>query len=215
MLLNLQPRSALDIFGLLSITLSFPFVLRLIYEETILTWNQGWQMVGFSVAHVFPLLLIMGGLGIIGMHIFLAIWLGRLLLDRVRARNSSPRNMALAAVAGILILLVYIPYSSWIALLVRTGGPGNQGVSFLRFAVSDNNERLARLLLKKGVPVDGRYSGDTALNAACVGKDLEIAHLLLSSGADLKNAPACVWVPEISGKPRPFEVPSTSITVTP
>ncbi len=53
MLLNLQPRSALDIFGLLSITLSFPFVLRLIYEETILTWNQGWQMWWeFSVAHV-------------------------------------------------------------------------------------------------------------------------------------------------------------------
>lgn len=215
MLLNLQLRSALDAFGLLSITLSFPFVLRLIYEETILTRNQGWQMVGFSVAHIFPLLLIVGGLGIVGMHIFLAIWLGKLLVDKVRARTSSVRNTALATVAAVLMLLVYIPYSSWIALLVRTGGPGNQGASFLRFAVTENNERLAKLLLEKGVPVDGQYSGDTALNAACVGKNLQMAHLLLSSGADFKKAPACVWVPEISGNPRPIEAPGTSITVSP
>jgi hypothetical protein len=215
MLTNLQLRSPLGVFGLGSIVLSIPLVLRLIYEETILTFCEGWQMVGFSIAHGFPLLLIVGGLGVIGVHIFLACWFGKMMSDKVRARSSSAQNVTIAIAAAVLLLLLYIPYSSWITLMLRTSGTGKDGASLLRFAVADRNLKLARLILSKGVAVDATYTGDAALNAACVGKDLRMGRFLMSRGADIHKAPECRWIPDLTGLPKPIEVPGTSIEVAP
>jgi hypothetical protein len=45
------------------------FACRLVYEETLMTWRQGEQMVGFTLMHVFPFLYLwMISLDISGAH---------------------------------------------------------------------------------------------------------------------------------------------------
>jgi DMSO reductase anchor subunit len=46
--------SGLTIFGCMSLAVVTPFTLRYVYEQTILTWRDGWQMVGFFLAPLHP-----------------------------------------------------------------------------------------------------------------------------------------------------------------
>jgi hypothetical protein len=208
-------RSALRFFGLVAVVMSTPLVLRLVYEQTSLTWREGWQMIGFSIAHVHPELLILGGLGLLGLHVFIIAWFVVSVLARLRGSHASVQNMPLAAISAAVLLLVYVPYAAWVTLLVRTVGPGQHGDSLLSFAAAEHHVILARTLLRRGVAIDSTYSGYTALNAACVGKDLEMARFLVSTGADVTKAPECQWIPQLTGRPKPIEVPGTSIEATP
>jgi hypothetical protein len=208
-------RSVLCVLGLIAVVMSAPFVLRLVYEQTLLTWRQGWQMVGFSIAHVHPGLLIFGGLGLLGLHVFIIAWSVAAVLTRLPERHSPVQNISLATIAAVLLLLVYVPYAAWVTLLVRTVGPGEQANSLLSFAVAEHHVFLARELLRRGVPIDSTFSGYTALNAACVQKDMRMATFLLSNGAEIGNAPECQRIPELTGRPRPIEVPGTSVKVSP
>jgi|HubBroStandDraft_6_1064221.scaffolds.fasta_scaffold804337_1 hypothetical protein len=191
----------LRVLGLIAVIISAPLVVRLVYEQTVLTWHEGWQMVGFSIAHVHPELLIVGGLGLLGLHIFILAWLVSSVAGRVRGRNASMQNITLATVAAVLLLLLYIPYAGWVTLLVRTVGPGEHGDSLLSFAAAEHHLGVAKALLKRGVHIDSSYSGYTALNAACVERDVAMARLLVSNGADIAKAPDCRGIPELIGSP--------------
>ncbi len=210
-----RPRSPLALFGLVAIITSAPYVLRLIYEETILTWRDGDQMVGFSVVHAFPQLLILGGLGLLGVHLFLLAWLGSSAFALFRRRRPPSQHLLLVATATAMLLAIYLPYAGWMTLLVRTVGPGEHGDSFLIFAAAEHHPGLAKALLENGVPVDSDFNGHTALDTACFRKDISMARFLLSNGAALKKASECRWAPEITGGPRPIVVPGESIEVHP
>jgi len=200
----------LTVFGWSVLFVMAPLSLRLMYEQTVLTWRDGWQMVGFSLAHVIPGLLIIGIVGAICAHVYLVVLLVLTALNRLRGRPLLHPNLllvfGLVAMTGVL----YVPYAGWITLLVTIRGPGQHGNSYLNFAAAEHHLHLVKTLVDSGVPVDAPYDGDTALNAACVVKDVQIARYLLSKGADLNRAPACAWVYEINGKPRPIEVPKGS-----
>jgi hypothetical protein len=51
-------------------------VLRLIYEETILTWQNGPQMLLFSIAHIHGTFLAVGGLATLLVYVWLASFPG-------------------------------------------------------------------------------------------------------------------------------------------
>jgi len=210
-----RPRSPLALCGLVAIIASAPYVLRLVYEETILTWREGDQMVGFSVVHAFPQLLLLGGLGLLGVHLFLLAWLGSSAFELFRRRKLPSHHLLLVATATAMLLAFYLPYAGWMTLLVRIVGPGDHGDSFLSFAAAEHHPVLAKTLLQEGVPVDSDFNGHTALNTACVRKDVPLARFLLSNGAALKKAPECRRIPEITGGPRPIVVPGESIEVQP
>jgi hypothetical protein len=61
----------------------------------------------------------------------------------------------------------------------------NTGNSLLHVAVTNNNKRIAKLLLKVGASIELRNKkGDTPLHIACRLKYLELAQFLIANGAD-------------------------------
>lgn len=102
---------------------------RIIYEETILTWVHGPQMVGFAMAHgALPLIVGAGLVGLLGG----SIWLIASLVLLFRRQFHVPLTdwvpiVLLCALAAML----FIPYETWQELTVRIAGPGNYGNEFL------------------------------------------------------------------------------------
>jgi hypothetical protein len=88
----------------------------LVWEQTILTWTQGPQLVGFSLAHTFGVVLIL-------FPLLLSLWL--VVVAGISVRNRFKRRAVgwhrLAALLGAVLLLVAItvPYSVWQRVFAR------------------------------------------------------------------------------------------------
>jgi len=207
------PPRWLQAIGWLSLPGVFALVLRLVYEQTVLTWRDGEQMVGFALAHVYTGLLVWGVLSVIVGIVYLLLIAAVSTLQRFRGErlhsNVVP-TVGLVMLFGVLL----IPYEIWMVLGVRLGVAQNHQAEYLVHGAGSGHKYLVNAVLRNGVPVDATESSSTALNAACANKDIEMARYLISKGADLKRAPECQVVPELGGKVRP-QVPSTTIEVRP
>jgi hypothetical protein len=212
-----RPRfpQGLVVFGWISLLATSLLSLRLLYEQTVLTWHSGWQMVGFSIAHTNPALLLIGVLGAVCAHVFFLVWLVMVIGRRIRSRPIPRPNVVLILTLGVMTGLLYVPYVAWMMLLVKVSGPGQNGSSYLSFAAAEHHPYLLKTLIDDGVTVDAPYAGHTALNAACVQKDLQAARYLISKGAKLSRAPDCESVSELGGKPERVRIPGTSVEVRP
>ena len=102
----------LQIFCLGAISCAAPMILEMVWEETILTWQSGPQMLGFTVTHVFPFLLLFGFLGVAGLAFYLLLWLGSLLMDVVRKRPLQRSGLWVALAACLLLGLLVVPTSA-------------------------------------------------------------------------------------------------------
>jgi hypothetical protein len=79
---------------------------RLLYEQTWLTYTRGEQMIGFTMAHQFPELLLFGLVGWIGC----VIWCITALVLIVRRRHQIPGVTRLQfALVVITLLLQFVP----------------------------------------------------------------------------------------------------------
>lgn len=79
---------------------------RLLYEQTWLTYTYGEQMIGFAMAHNFPVLLLFGLVGWIGC----VIWCIVTLVLIVRRKHQIPIVSRLQfALTVITLLLQFIP----------------------------------------------------------------------------------------------------------
>ncbi len=164
----------------------------LVYEQTLLTWSSGEQMVGFSVSHLLgPLLLLsllMSYAFLLGVSLYALIcWL--------RQRKLPKIPWPLMLVLSVAIGVTYIPYRFWEYTVFSIMGPGPRVAQTLVFAAHDGDRRMVELLLARGVAVDLHNQGSTALNGACLGGQIEIARWLVSKGADVRRAPDCKDVP--------------------
>src|SRR3954465_1174602 len=96
---------------------TFPGVLwlvaRLVWEQTTLTWRQGPQMVGFSLAHaeVGLLLILIASTLFFGLVYLTVLVLSVIALVR-RRRVPFVRWFVLAG-AGLVVSLLFVPYSFW------------------------------------------------------------------------------------------------------
>ncbi len=206
------------IFGTLA------FDLRMVYEQTILTRREGPQMLGFSTAHLFPGLLILGVLALLAGYVCLAAFVLWAIRNRVTGRPGFTRlDWVQCAVLICVLAVPYVPYSAWQLATVEIAGPGRGAVSQLARAASENDRLLVRALLHAGVPVNQPTPyGDTPLNHACVSGAITMARYLISRGARLDDAPNCRQIGEFRAqmKPPPPEpgsglpkVPGTPIEV--
>jgi hypothetical protein len=159
---------------------------RIIYEETILTWVHGPQMVGFAMAHgALPLIVGAGLVGLLGG----SIWLIASLVLLFRRQFHVPLTdwvpiVLLCALAAML----FIPYETWQELTVRIAGPGNYGNEFLIQAAAHGRRRMVAYSLRKGCDINYEDSGGTTpLSAAAVGGNKEMVMFLISSGADVNR----------------------------
>ena len=105
--------------GLCLLAGSLPWTIRLVWEMTLLTWHEGPQMVGFSIAHTMPALLIFGSL----FSISAAVWgLSVGVLALTARRSLSAHSRALLAAVLISVSLPLVPYSAWQWMTVQVLG---------------------------------------------------------------------------------------------
>lgn len=159
---------------------------RIVYEETILTWVDGPQMVGFAMAHgALPFILIAGLIGLLGGLLWLTVSLVLLIQRRFR--------VPLTDWIPIILLLFlaapfFIPYEAWEEFMVRVAGPGSHGNDFLVQAAAQDKRRFVTLLLREGYDINYEDGGGvTPLSGASVGGHEEMVSFLLSKGADVNR----------------------------
>jgi hypothetical protein len=161
-------------------------VLRLLYEQTILTWEQGPQMVGFSLAHVLPGALILGILFLLLLHIWLLIAIPTVLRRMFRRKPVALRAKIVVCCVLLVLAALYVPYGWWRYLMLKTSGPGQHGASHLVYAAAMGELYNVRTLVSHGVPVDATGGdGTTALMGASVEGRLDVVKYLVGAGAKI------------------------------
>lgn len=168
--------------------LAFPgtvaLMLRIVWEETFLTAEQGPQMVGFSLAHgplVFPL-----AISALALHLWVAVMVIMTANQLLRRRRVSRLGIALTLVAVATALPLYVPYGWWRYLILRARGPGQHAGAHITYAAAYGETYNVLELLRQGVAVDTPdSSGNTALGAACVEGERATVQLLREHGADV------------------------------
>jgi hypothetical protein len=219
------PSTALTIYGTVVLVLSAVVVGEHIYEQTVLTWRQGPQMIGFSMVHLHPIFVILGSVGILLLHIWLALFVFKSILRLLIRRTWMDRQRRIFAVASAVLLgLLYIPYPWWTSLTLWVAGPGPFAQDQLTSAAIEDRQGLVDMLLSRGVAIDGKNGqNDTALEATCRNHHQPMAIHLVERGAALDAAPSCRQYPDFAVRMKPDldtiqsgglpEVPGTTIEV--
>ncbi len=152
---------------------------RLVWEQTVWTWERGAQMVGFSLMH--------SGLGAL---LFIAVvaslvWPVIVLIAAGIARSIGGRKVvALLAAYGLGWALLAAPYGFWQRLFVSKFSPA-QAIELTTYAAADGDVRTVRAFLNSGVAINAQGRNGTALHAAAAQAQLETMVFLISQGADV------------------------------
>jgi hypothetical protein len=80
--------------------------LRIAWEKTFLTWDQGAQMIGFSLVHIHPIFFILGAL----CSYLLILWLvPALIYAIVRRKKISPADIVMILTGFFIAVVMAIP----------------------------------------------------------------------------------------------------------
>jgi hypothetical protein len=213
--------------GWLAFSGAVPLELRFIYEQTVLTWKHGPQMLGWTLVHTY------GGLFAIGILAVMIVygWLLAFVVIWVRLRITQKALFPFGAWAQFVVLvcaaaLFYVPYGFWQFVTLKVSGPGQNAVGQLTAAAGQNQRYLVNAFLRSGVAINalGQYDR-TALDEACLTGQVEMARYLVSKKAQLDLAPDCRKVAEFAARMKPLvpmveeqsgrlHIPGTTIEVT-
>jgi len=156
---------------------------RLIWEMTWLTWREGPQMVGFSLAHgyggvllLFPPVLVF----------WICIVAGTVFLWKCRHQVVASQTWVFLIVACSAIGTLSLPQSLWNFIFAGRLASSQHAADLLVSVAADGEKRTIRALIDDGVPVNStNYEGDTALHAAASTCRPSIMTFLLEKGADI------------------------------
>ena len=156
---------------------------RLIWEQTVWTWERGPQMVGFSLAHGSGAVLLLA-------PFLLAFWVAvggvLIVIDFVKKRRTGTPTWAAAGLAVLLFGLLSVPGGVWQRLFVRQMASSPRAGDLLVYAAYDRDFRLVTAMLSHGsIRATDRSEWRTALHAAAIAGDLRTIQFLVSSGADV------------------------------
>lgn len=174
----------LPISGLVIFVGSAMLSARLIWEQTVWTWERGPQMVGFSLAHgpgailfLFPFLLILWA-------VLVAVLTIRSLIRKERLSSARWAGLALAVV---LLTLLGLPDGFWERTCINRMAASPYAGKLLVYAAYEGDFGAVRAFVSHGVPVDtiDRYDWRTALHAAAIKGNLPILRYLLAKGANI------------------------------
>ena len=179
-------QKAWTILGYLLVCAAAILVTRILYEETILTWRTGPQMLGFAMAHgALPFVLITGVIGLPG----ILLWLAVSVVLLIRKKFRLPVVDWIPIILSLLLVgLISIPYEAWEELMVRIAGPSSHGNDFLVQAAAQDKQRFVTLLLTKGYDINyENHGGTTPLSATSVGGHEKMIRFLISRGAEVNR----------------------------
>ena len=165
---------------------------RIVWEQTVWTWEQGPQMVGFSLAHGYgaPLLLF---------PFFLFIWtiavLGLTLGTKIKNKRMkiAPMRWVVLGLAILIFVLPGLPESFWERVFIRQMSASPRAGDLLVDAAYGGDLGTVRGFLSHGVPVNAIHHADwrTAVHGAAVKGDTRILRYLAANGADFNALDRC------------------------
>jgi hypothetical protein len=157
---------------------------RLIWEQTVWTWERGPQMVGFSLAHGSYALLLVS-------PFLLALWgavaLVLIIVNLIKKQRTDRPTLIAFGLALLLFSLDFVPSGVWQRLFIRQMASSPRSADLLIYAAYDKDFRTVKAMLSHGVLITAtdHHEGRTALHAAAIAGDLHTVQFLVSSGADV------------------------------
>jgi hypothetical protein len=183
---------AISLVGWLALPGALIAVTRLFYEQGLLTWRQGPQMVGFSLIHVHPGLFAFMLGSILLAHIYLLLACAAVLWRASTKKSTSALSWLQIAVAIACVGVFYIPYSAWQVAVIKFGGSNGNAREYMSMASALGEKHVVRAVLEEGISPDIKNrNGQTALDVACAANKTEMVAYLLSKGANRDLAPHC------------------------
>jgi hypothetical protein len=180
-----RPHRVLLTTGSLAIVFCAILAIRIVWEETSLTWQQGPQMIGFSLAH---------GLGgfLFFAPILLLLWVIVALITMVvalwRRRPLTTWFWSTLAASIIVLGVLTLPSVFWQWMFIRSFAKSPHAGDLMTYAAAEGDVRTVRGYLERGVPMESRnYEGSTAAFTAAAGGSLPVIELLAAKGADLNS----------------------------
>jgi len=169
----------LTTIGYAIVAASGVLAVRLVWEQTALSWARGPQMVGFSLMHT--------GLGIPLLLAFYAglLWAGAVLIAFIVTRSLGNKVIVgLLITYGLAWAVVATPYGFWQRLFIEKFSP-SQATDFFTHAAATGDRKTVEAFLGHGVDINtqGRYG--TALHGAAVEGELETMEFLIAHGANV------------------------------
>jgi hypothetical protein len=176
---------ALVAIGVPAVVFAAIFAGRMVWEATFLTFQQGPQMLGFSLAHgswaflfLSPFLLCL----------WLLVALIRMAVCLWRKRPLSWWYWLTLASAIVTLGVLSIPPAFWQWAFIGTFAKSPHAGGLMVYAAAEGDVRTVLGYLEHGVPVAAtNYEGSTAAFTAAVGGRLPVIKMLVSRGADLNT----------------------------
>jgi hypothetical protein len=156
---------------------------ELTYEQTLLTWARGPQMVGFSLVHSQRLLVLLPCVVVLGVWILaLVAWSG---VARWRGARIAASRWVVLVLTVALLAIPCVPYGAWRWLFVNRLAKGPCAAEHLSYSAATGDLATVKALLDRGVDVNARNTnGTTALYGAAVEGQVAVIEYLLGNGAD-------------------------------
>jgi hypothetical protein len=162
------------------------FTLRVILEQTIVSWVHGVQLSGY-----FPPQSVLDWIGFC-CAILALLWAAAvLILSRSGGSKLSAGNRWLIALVVVCFALWWVPYQQWKLLAVEVRGSRNVPKDWVVSAAALGETRLLDYLLADGADVNSRAQfGESPLGAAAAAGQMQSARMLLARGAHLESRTA-------------------------
>ncbi len=174
----------LNIVGLVTVLPSAILALRLVWEQTILTWQKGPQMVGFSLIHgAFALLIISP----IGLGLWLILILILILIGFIK-RQAITRSIWIHFGFSIFLVgMLIAPEGFWQFLFASQLANSSHRAEFMAYAAARGDLATIKALVRRGVKVDLVVHRDyeTALHMAARANQIEVIDYLIEKNAPL------------------------------
>jgi hypothetical protein len=156
---------------------------RMVWEETFLTFQQGPQMLGFSLAHGPGALLFLAPI-VLSLWILVAIVV--MLVCLLRKRRLLRWYWLTVGSAIAIIGILSIPSVLWQWSLIGSFANSPHAADLMVYDAAEGDVRTVRGYLDHGVPLTAtNYEGSTATFGAAAGGSLSVIEMLAGRGADL------------------------------
>jgi hypothetical protein len=182
----LEYKSDMTDAGIVLASAAVLFTLRVILEQTIVSWVRGVQLSGY-----FPPQSVLDWIGWCCVILALVWAAAALILSRSAGSKLSAGNRWLSAVIVICFALWWVPYQQWKLLAVEVHGTKNVPRDWLVSAAALGETRLLDYLLADGVDPNSRAQfGESPLGAAAAAGQMQSAKMLLTRAAHLESRTA-------------------------
>lgn len=173
---------SLSIFGGVAIAGSIALAIRLIWEMTVWSWEEGPQMIGFKLMHG-------SGVFLLFFPYLLMIWF---LIVVVMTANShwrkkqkiSGRRWTAISLGICVFVLLSLPEGFWQRMFIERFD-SERSKEFLIYHAGGGDLKTVKAFLHHGVNINAQDRDGTALHVASVAGQLEVIEYLISQGADV------------------------------